>query len=110
MRVMCTECGQLGRITKTNRITAGVANLYCQCTDVNCGHSWVSTLAYSHTLSPSAKSASDMAISLVRGLSPEAHGTLSQSVTAHQQQLDMQAALEQTNSLTKPLVTRRAAQ
>ncbi|WP_445206842.1 hypothetical protein [Aeromonas sp. MR7] len=51
-----------------------------------------------------------MAISLVRGLSPEAHGTLSQSVTAHQQQLDMQAALEQTNSLTKPLVTRRAAQ
>jgi|UPI0005B222CD hypothetical protein len=103
MRVMCTECGQLGRITKTNRMTAGVANLYCQCTDASCGHSWVSTLAYSHTLSPSAKRASDMAMNLARGLSPEAHGSLCESVNERQQQLNMLAAQERD----KPVVTLR---
>lgn len=103
MRVMCTECGQLGRITKTNRMTVGIANLYCQCTDASCGHSWVSTLAYSHTLSPSAKRASAMAIALARGLSPEAHAPLCQSMNERQKQLDEQAAKEQK----KPVSTDR---
>lgn len=104
MRVMCTECGQLGRITKTNRLTAGVAHLYCQCTDPECGHTWVSTLAYSHTLTPSAKQSSAMAVSLARGLSPSAHGALFDSMNEHQKQLDVLAAKERS----KPVVTRRA--
>lgn len=71
MRVYCKECGQLGRITKTNNLSAAVADLYCQCTDAECGHSWVSNLSFAHTLSPSSRSSHQMALALVRGLSPE---------------------------------------
>ncbi len=40
MRVYCKVCGQRGRITKTNRLSDDVSDLYCQCTDAECGHSW----------------------------------------------------------------------
>lgn len=105
MRVLCTECGKPGRITKTNRMTAGVANLYCRCSDIACRHSWVSTVSYSHTLSPSAKRADELTLALVRAMSPEAHATLCKSVNEHQQQLDIQAAQERE----KPTVTLRRA-
>lgn len=71
MRVYCKVCGQRGRITKTNQLSAAVADLYCQCGDAECGHSWVATLSYSHTLSPSAHTSHQMALALIRGLSPE---------------------------------------
>jgi rRNA maturation protein Nop10 len=38
MRVYCKMCGQRGRITKTNRLSDDVSDLYCQCTDAECGH------------------------------------------------------------------------
>ncbi len=49
MRVYCKVCGQRGRITKTNRLSDDVSDLYCQCTDAECGHSWVATLSFAHT-------------------------------------------------------------
>ena len=36
-----------------------------------CGHSFVMNLSFSHTLSPSAKSATQLAMDLVRALAPE---------------------------------------
>ncbi|HDZ8855691.1 TPA: ogr/Delta-like zinc finger family protein [Aeromonas dhakensis] len=71
MRVYCKECGQRGRITKTNRLSDDVSDLYCQCTDAECGHSWVATLSFSHSLSPSARTTNQMALVIIRGLSPE---------------------------------------
>ncbi|QCG49463.1 ogr/Delta-like zinc finger family protein [Aeromonas schubertii] len=71
MRVMCPECGQRGRITKTNRMSNQVSDLYCQCADAECGHTWVSRLAFSHTLSPSAKASEQLVLQLARQLSPE---------------------------------------
>ena len=71
MRVFCKECGQRGRITKTNRLSDEVSDLYCQCTDAECGHSWVATLSFAHTLSPSSKSTNQMVLTLVRGLTPQ---------------------------------------
>lgn len=59
MRVFCSECGNKALINKTNRISDGYANLYCSCTNVDCGHRFVSTLAFSHSLSPSALNRSD---------------------------------------------------
>ena len=38
MRVYCKVCGQRGRITKTNRLSDDVSDLYCQFTDAECGH------------------------------------------------------------------------
>ncbi|WP_392463096.1 ogr/Delta-like zinc finger family protein [Aeromonas dhakensis] len=76
MRVFCKECGQRGRITKTNRLSDEVSDLYCQCTDAECGHSWVATLSFTHTLSPSAKTTSQLVIGLVSSLSPDSRQML----------------------------------
>ncbi|MFM5854963.1 ogr/Delta-like zinc finger family protein [Aeromonas rivipollensis] len=71
MRVYCKECGQRGRITKTNRLSNEVSDLYCQCTDAECGYSWVATLSFTHSLSPSAKSTNQLVFSLMKSLTPE---------------------------------------
>ncbi len=105
MRVMCIECGKVGRIQKTCRMSLSVANLYCQCTDPLCGHTWVSTLSFSHTLTPSAKQSGEMTQALARGLSPEEHRKLYGSVVERQKVLDAEAEKERQ----KPVVTVRRA-
>ncbi|ELM6621498.1 ogr/Delta-like zinc finger family protein [Vibrio fluvialis] len=71
MRVLCPECGEKARIQKSNRLTNSVADLYCACSDPECGHTFVMSLSYSHTLSPSAKTTSQLAFNLVKALPPE---------------------------------------
>ncbi|MGS3222077.1 ogr/Delta-like zinc finger family protein [Aeromonas sanarellii] len=82
MRVFCKECGQRGRITKTNRLSDEVSDLYCQCTDAECGHSWVATLSFSHTLSPSSRTASQLVLSLVSSLSQEGRQIVLKGLTS----------------------------
>ena len=67
-RVFCPECGEKSRIQKTNRIDIRYSDLYCSCNNAECGHSFVMNLSFSHTLSPSAKSSTQLAIDLVRTL------------------------------------------
>jgi len=55
MRIYCKECGGKARIGKRDELSVTFARLYCQCLSVSCGHTWVTTLAFSHTLSPSAE-------------------------------------------------------
>ncbi|HCE1985928.1 TPA: ogr/Delta-like zinc finger family protein [Vibrio parahaemolyticus] len=81
MRVICPCCGANARIGKTNRITEKVADLYCSCSDPECGHTFVANLSYSHTLSPSAKTASDLAVSLVRALPIEKQAQLREQLS-----------------------------
>ncbi|TRN17451.1 transcriptional regulator [Vibrio fluvialis] len=76
MRVICPECHQKARIQKTNRISSGYADLYCACSDAECGHTFVMSLSFSHTLSPSAKTASQLAFDLVKVLAPEQRNEL----------------------------------
>lgn len=64
MKVICPECGQNSIIRKTARKHRQLSDLYCACTDVECGHTFVMNLTFSHTLSPSAKNQG----SLLRGL------------------------------------------
>ncbi|WP_421187403.1 ogr/Delta-like zinc finger family protein [Aeromonas enteropelogenes] len=71
MRVYCKVCGQRGRITKTNRLSDDVSDLYCQCTDAECGHSWVATLSFSHTLSPSSLTTCQLVLGLINNLTDE---------------------------------------
>ncbi|MGR6782727.1 ogr/Delta-like zinc finger family protein [Moritella viscosa] len=70
MRVLCPECGVKSRIQKTNRISNSYTDLYCSCNSAECGHSFVMNLSFSHTLSPSAKSSSQLAFELLRTHSP----------------------------------------
>ncbi|MBO2695796.1 ogr/Delta-like zinc finger family protein [Shewanella algae] len=80
MRVMCPTCGQRARISKTNRLSLVHADLYCSCTDAECGHTFVVNLSFSHTLSPSSRSASNLVIELVNALQPEARKQLQQEL------------------------------
>jgi len=71
MRVLCTVCGKKAVIGKTDRISSAHANLYCSCSDPECGHTFVANLSFSHTLSPSSHTTSELISHLARALAPE---------------------------------------
>lgn len=53
----CRYCGCRSIIERTEWKTESktdVANLYVRCTNLECGHTWVENVTYSHTLVPSA--------------------------------------------------------
>nr|WP_258405136.1 ogr/Delta-like zinc finger family protein [Shewanella psychrotolerans] len=77
---MCSECGSKAIIGKTNRLSLAHADLYCSCTNPECGHTFVANLSFSHTLSPSAKSASAIVSELARALSPVQRQQLQQEL------------------------------
>lgn len=67
MRVVC-KCGNKGRIASREELSRDFAKLYCQCLDAKCGHTWVSNLTFSHTLSPSAQSYERMLFDSLRDM------------------------------------------
>ncbi|MBY8244566.1 ogr/Delta-like zinc finger family protein [Vibrio fluvialis] len=81
MRVLCPECGERSRIQKSNRMSTKHADLYCSCSDPECGHTFVMSLSYSHTLSPSAKTTSQLAFNMVKALAPEHREELKQQLS-----------------------------
>ncbi|EOW3974144.1 ogr/Delta-like zinc finger family protein [Vibrio parahaemolyticus] len=81
MRVVCPECGQKSRIQKSNRISASYSDLYCSCSDPECGHTFVMNLSYSHTLSPSSKTTLQLAFNMVNALAPEHREELKQQLS-----------------------------
>ncbi|WP_080566535.1 ogr/Delta-like zinc finger family protein [Vibrio splendidus] len=80
MRVICQECGEKARIQKSNRISAGYSDLYCSCSDPESGHTFVMNLSFSHTLSPSAKTTSQLAFEMVKALAPDQRQELKQQL------------------------------
>lgn len=76
MRILCTSCGKKSVIGKTDRLSLSHANLYCSCSDPECGHTFVTNVSFSHTLSPSAKNTSEIVTALAKALSPEQRKTL----------------------------------
>ncbi|HFO4945978.1 TPA: ogr/Delta-like zinc finger family protein, partial [Escherichia coli] len=58
-------------IRKTDWKTLELADLYCACSDVECGHTFVCTMTFSHTLSPGARSGRNMVKFLVDAMRPE---------------------------------------
>ncbi|CAI1593850.1 Ogr/Delta-like zinc finger [Serratia quinivorans] len=71
LKVICTECGAPATVSKTNRKTPQFSDLYCQCSDVECGHTFVMNMTFSHTLSPSARGGRGLVKSLLSLLRPE---------------------------------------
>lgn len=69
MRVYCNVCASKGRISSREELSLEFARLYCQCSSVACGHTWVATLTFSHTLSPSAKAVDRLLFDRLRTLS-----------------------------------------
>jgi len=71
MKILCPECGCKAKIQKSNRISEKYSDLYCSCSDPECGHTFVLNLSFSHTLSPSAKTTSQLAFNLINALTPD---------------------------------------
>ncbi|ARC93459.1 transcriptional regulator [Vibrio coralliilyticus] len=75
---MC-GCGEPAIINKTNRLSTGCADMYCECK--SCGHQFVMSSYFSHSLSPSAKTTSELAISLIKALPPQQRHELNQQLS-----------------------------
>jgi len=69
VRVYCNVCSAKGRIVSRDELSLEFARLYCQCSSVKCGHTWVANLTFSHTLSPSAQAVDRLLFDRLRTLS-----------------------------------------
>ncbi len=78
-RIQC-GCGERAVIKKTNRLSNDCADLYCECKSLACEHQFVMSLFFSHTLSPSSKTTSELAASLIKALSPDKRDHLKQQL------------------------------
>ena len=54
MRIDCPRCEKKAFIRTSQRISSTVRTLYCACSNVECGHTFVAQVSFSHTISPSA--------------------------------------------------------
>ncbi|EFA9081678.1 ogr/Delta-like zinc finger family protein [Escherichia coli] len=70
-KARCPDCGAPAVIRKTDWKTPELADLYCACSDVECGHTFVCTMTFSHTLSPGVRSGRNMVKFLVDAMRPE---------------------------------------
>ena len=68
MRVVCPECLQKAKITHRNELTVEVVDLYCSCS--SCGHSFVSKLAFSHTVTPGKHQYKKLMIEFMKNMDP----------------------------------------
>ena len=81
MRVTCPYCQTKATITSTAKLSKQVTDLYCQCTNTaECGASFVSTLAFKHTLKPPARTTIEIAPNLISNLSAEERVELQQGL------------------------------
>lgn len=71
LKIECPECGSKAVIRKTNRKHRDIADIYCACADVECGHTFVMNLTFSHTISPSAKTGDMLLQQVISGMSPQ---------------------------------------
>lgn len=73
LKTHCPECGAPSVIRKSewkDSNKSRFADLYCACSDVECGHTFVMSLTFARTLSPSARGAARLAKNLLDQLNP----------------------------------------
>ncbi|QAV22597.1 ogr/Delta-like zinc finger family protein [Proteus hauseri] len=71
LTIFCPECNEKAMVKKSNRKHKELSDLYCACSDPECGHTFVLNLTFSHTLMPSAKNKDALLLSVIKNLSPE---------------------------------------
>lgn len=76
MRIYCDKCKAKARITTSREISAHFRQLYCSCSNSECGHSFVMDVTFSHTLSPSALDLSPALLDRMRRAAPGQMGSL----------------------------------
>jgi len=105
MKVICTECGAVARIKKTARKHTHFADLYCSCSEPECGHTFVMNLTFSHTLSPSALTHGRMVKDIADSIHPDQREAAAAFLNRSAKEAkEMERAKDETKSV---IVTRR---
>lgn len=81
MRVKCS-CGSKARITKRNEMSVAIIQLYCQCTDPECGHAFVMDLAFSHSIRTLANAVDQLLLDRFHSLSVDKQKVLFDHIVA----------------------------
>ncbi|EPH3180266.1 ogr/Delta-like zinc finger family protein [Citrobacter braakii] len=69
-----SEVINLTGLGKTNRKHPQLYDVYCYCSNVECGHSFVMNVAFSHSVSPSALNGQGRVKELIDAIPPEERG------------------------------------
>lgn len=56
----CPHCTSIARVESKNAISPVYDELYFQCSNILCGHTWKAGLGFIHTISPSATPREDL--------------------------------------------------
>ncbi|WP_411705636.1 ogr/Delta-like zinc finger family protein [Edaphovirga cremea] len=67
-KIRCPECGAPAIIRKSEWKDVKLADLYCACSEVECGHTFVFNASYSHSLSPSGLTGNKLVKMLIERL------------------------------------------
>ncbi len=51
----CAHCHTPAKVRSSKTVTSTYRELYYQCLNIDCGHTWKASLAFIHTISPSAR-------------------------------------------------------
>lgn len=70
-KIRCPEYGSPAIIRKSDWKDKKLADLYCACSEVECGHTFVFNVSFSHTLSPSGLTGNKLVKFLIDRLKPE---------------------------------------
>lgn len=60
----CPHCGTKAANRTSKTVTETYRELYYQCADPECGHSWKASLSFLYTISPSARPKDDLKLPL----------------------------------------------
>lgn len=72
MRVTCKACGAKAIVQSTKDAIPGFAKMYCICSNPMCGHTFVATWSYLHTLNPGMAVTTNVLVDAVRAMEPTA--------------------------------------
>lgn len=70
-KIICPECESNSVIKKTVRKHPQLSDVYCACNNVECGHTFVVNMTFSHTLSPSALTGEKVVKAMLDMMTPE---------------------------------------
>ncbi|AZV06601.1 transcriptional regulator [Enterobacter sp. N18-03635] len=71
LKIFCPECMSAATVRKTNRKHPKLSDVYCYCSNVECGHTFVMNVCFSHTISPSALRGQGRIKALMDALPPD---------------------------------------
>lgn len=104
-KVICPECDAAAVIKKTHRKHKHFADLYCSCSDPECGHTFVMNMTFSHTLSPSGRTYSRIVKDIADNIAPAQREEIAAFLTNSVKEAWEE---ERRNSETKSTVVRRS--